>query len=141
MRFCAPPQQTHLPDVPRDVQLYVGEMALVVKSGGEFVESHPYHRLLGWRAYQEGDEGRVTIRHLDDTPGRIDFIAEDAKTIRDMMLMHTRKLNIKALDVVGMNPDGNKRNYVNPESLPEGVKAQSPSWAVGWSAFFEVPKQ
>jgi hypothetical protein len=132
---CALLQQTHLPEIPRDVQLYVGEMALVVKSEGEFVESHPYHVLLGWHAVTDGGEGRVSIRYLADTPGRIDFYTDDAKTIRDMMLMHTRKLNLKALDVVGMNPDGNQRNYVNPDSLPAGAKAQSPSWTVGWSAF------
>lgn len=114
-------------------------MALVLKSEGSFVESHPYHLLLGWCAVTDAGDSRVTIRYLDDKPGKIDFVTEEAKTIRDMMLMHTRKLNVRALDVVGLNPAGNRTNYVNPETLPEGVKPQSPSWAVGWSGFFAQP--
>jgi hypothetical protein len=138
VRIC--PQQTHLPDVDRDVQLYVGEMALVVKSNDEFVESHPYHQLLSWCAFP-GDGGRLSIRYLNDKPGAIDFVTDESKVIRDMMLMHTRKLNLKALDVVGLNPGGNKRNYVLPDDLPEGEKPRSPSWAVGWAAFFATPKE
>ena len=37
-------EQSHLPDHPLDVQLYVGEMALIVLCNDQFLESHPYHR-------------------------------------------------------------------------------------------------
>ena len=54
--------------------------------------------------------------------------------------MHTRKLNAKALDTVGMNPLGAKKNYVAREDLPEGVKMTSPSWLAGWAGFFATPE-